>query len=264
MSSPKYSSLSDQQKIDLINKQYLINKKSFADIALEYNTYANKIRRDALKLGIQIRDKSEAQANALKTGKHKHPTKGSVRDASTKSKIGLSVMKSWDNMDAQSLEARKQKSKQAWQAMDEDQKENIIASANQAVRKSSKSGSKLEKFLLQELLAHGFMVEFHKEQILSNTKLQIDLFLPTMNIAIEVDGPSHFLPVWGEDVLARNQKYDKKKTGLIIGKGLSLIRIKQLHDYSQSRATIVYDKLIRAIEEMKNTQGKTIEIEDSL
>jgi very-short-patch-repair endonuclease len=261
---PKYNKLSDQQKIALINEQYLVQKKSFADIASECGTYANKIRRDAKKLGIPIRDKSAAQINALQTGKHKHPTKGLSRDEITKSKIGLSVMKSWDDMDQQTLDARKHKSKLAWQALDDDQKENIIASANQAVRKSSKTGSKLEKFLLQKLLEDGFVVEFHKEQILSNTKLQIDLFLPTMNLAIEVDGPSHFLPVWGEDVLARNQKYDKKKTGLIIGKGLSLIRVKQIHDYSQSRASIVYTKLINAIKDIKNSNEKTIEIEDSL
>lgn len=259
-----YNKLSDTQKLKIIHKEYIEQKKSFADIAGNYNTYANKIRRDAKKLGIQIRDKSEAQINALSTGKHKHPTKGKKRETDVKNKIGLSVMKSWDGLDKDKLKERKQKSKKAWQSMNNDVKANIIASANKAVRQSSKVGSKLEKFLLRQLLDGGYVVEFHKEQILSNTKLQIDLFLPTMNIAIEVDGPSHFLPVWGQDALDRNQKYDKKKTGLIIGKGLSLIRIKQLHDYSKSRAMIVYDKLIGAIKELKNSQAKTIEIEDNL
>lgn len=262
MSSRKYKSLTEQQKISLIKEQYLVHKKSFADIANEVGTYANKIRRDAKKFGITIRNKSEAQENALKTGKHKHPTKGEKRDENTKVKIGLSVMKAWDDLDDSQLEERKNKSKLAWQSMDDDQKENIIAAANDAVRKSSKLGSKLEKFLLTELLNNGYVVEFHKEQILSNTKLQIDLFLPTMNIAIEVDGPSHFLPVWGDEALARNKRYDQKKTGLIIGKGLSLIRIKQLHDFSKSRSVIVYKRLIDAINTIGNSQGKTIEIED--
>jgi very-short-patch-repair endonuclease len=262
MLSPKYKTLSEQQKIDIINKEYIINKKSFADIAQKLDTYPNKIRRDAQRFGINIRNKSEAQENALKTGKHKHPTKGEKRDDKTKTKIGLSVMKAWDNMTDSQLEERKNKSKLAWEALDDEQKENIITSANNAVRQSSKLGSKLEKFLLNQLLSGGYVVEFHKEQILSNTKLQIDLFLPTMNLAIEVDGPSHFLPVWGEEALQKNQKYDKKKTGLIIGKGLSLIRIKQVRDYSKSRAMIIYEKLINAIENMQYSTGKTIEIED--
>jgi very-short-patch-repair endonuclease len=258
----KYENLNDKQKLDVLTKEYVDNKKSFADIATAYNTYPNKVRRDAKKLGIAIRDKSEAQANALKNGKHSHPTKGKKRSDETKSKIGLSVMNSWDSLSDKELKQRKNKSKLAWQSLDEDHKENMIQSANKAVRESSKLGSKLEKYLLKELLSNGYLVEFHKEQILSNTKLQIDLFLPTIGVAIEVDGPSHFLPVWGEDVLNRNKKYDSKKTGLIIGKGLSLIRIKQTHDYSKTRAGMVYSKLVGAIEELKNTQGKTVEIED--
>jgi hypothetical protein len=58
---------------------YLDDKKSFADIAKEYDTYSNKIRRDAVGFQIPIRDKSDAQKNALKSGKHQHPTKGKER-----------------------------------------------------------------------------------------------------------------------------------------------------------------------------------------
>jgi len=83
-----------------------------------------------------------------------------------------------------------------------------------------------------------------------------------MNIAIEVDGPSHFLPVWGDEVLAKNIKYDQKKTGLILGKGLKLIRIKQTHDFSQARSLGVYEKLIQAISQIKLSNTKSIEIED--
>lgn len=263
MSSLRYSDLSDKDKAKYLQQYYVQDKLSFADIALRFDTYPNKVRRDAQKLGIPIRDKSEAQINALTSGKHKHPTKGQKRDQDVKDKIGLSVMKSWETMSDKELQQRQKKSKLAWEKLDDNQKANIIASANQAVRLSSKTGSKLEKFLLNSLLSDGFVVEFHKEQILSNTKLQIDLFLPILNIAIEVDGPSHFLPVWGDDVLQKNQKYDKKKTGLILGKGLSLIRIKQLSDYSKSRAAIVYKKLLIAIQEIKDNNTKTIEIEDT-
>jgi hypothetical protein len=66
-----------------------------------------------------------------------------------------------------------------------------------------------------------------------------------------VDGPSHFLPVWGEETLQRNIKYDNKKSGLILGKGLVLIRIKQMSDFSPSRAKIIKDELIKTIEQIK-------------
>ena len=262
MSYKNYSSYSDYDKQKLIEKMYVKQKLSFSTIAQELNTYANKIRRDAIKYKIPIRDKSQAQSNALATGAHKHPTKGTQRTETTKSKIGKSVMEAWDNIDEKELARRKRNSKKLWNSLSNDEKQNRLNLANQAVRNSSKTGSKLEHYLLEQLIKDGYKVDFHKEKILSNTKLQIDLFLPTMNIALEVDGPSHFLPVWGDEVLAKNQKYDKKKTGLIIGKGLKLIRIKQTHDFSKSRASILYDKVLKAIKKIDDSKIKSIEVED--
>ncbi len=257
-----YSILSDKDKEKLLKQEYLSNKRSFIDIAEEYGTYANKIRRDAIKFKIPIRDKSEAQKNALSTGKHKHPTKGKERTDSDKQKIGLSVMKSWENLDDKELQSRKNKAKENWDKLSDDMKKYMLHEANLAVRESSKKGSKLEIYLLNALLQNGYKVEFHKEQILSNTKLQIDLFLPSLNIAIEVDGPSHFEPVWGEDVLQKNQKYDNTKTGLILGKKISLIRIKQEKDYSKSRSLLIFQKLERAIQDIKQNNKTYIEIGD--
>lgn len=238
-----YKHLSSQEKEQIIRELYLKKNKSFADIAEQYDTYSNRIRRDAISFKIPIRDKSSAQKNALETGKHKHPTKGKERSAEEKSKIGIGVLNSWDSLDINELEKRRNKSREAWERMDDDSKQNMIRLANQAVRESSKVGSKLEKYILNSLLNDGFKVDFHKEQTLSNTKLQIDLFLPTMNTAIEIDGPSHFLPVWGEDALAKNIAYDQKKQGLIVGKGLVLIRIKQTKDFSKTRSDIIYHRL---------------------
>lgn len=242
-----YNSMSDSEKKKFIITEYEDNKRSFKDIADDLGTYANKIRRDATKYDIKIRDKSEAQKNALDSGKISHPTKGTKRSSETKKKIGLSVLQSWEELSDDELEQRKIKARENWNKLSDDQKQNILREANNAVRQSSKTGSKLELFLLDGLLKNGHFVEFHKEQSLLNTKLQIDLFLPKHNIAIEVDGPSHFEPVWGSDVLSRNQKYDDKKSGLILGKGLFLIRVKQSRDFSNARANIILDDLLSEI-----------------
>jgi hypothetical protein len=259
-----YNTLSDKEKTNLLNKLYVQDKKSFADIASMYGTYANKIRRDAQKFNISIRDKSEAQKNALQTGKHKHPTKGQKRDETTKNKIGIGVMNSWENLSDQQLEQRKQKAKDQWEQLDYDTKINMQELAVKAVRETSKTGSKLEKFIHQSLLDNGYKVEFHKEQSLLTTKLQIDIFLPSINTAIEVDGPSHFEPVWGQDALNRNITYDQKKEGLIIGKGLHLIRIKQTKDFSITRSRIIVEKLLSLLNETckNNSVPQTLTIED--
>lgn len=262
-SKSTYDSLSDKDKNNLLNKLYIQDKISFADIASTYGTYSNKIRRDAKRFNISIRDKSEAQKNALKTGKHKHPTKGKQRDESTKNKIGRAVMNSWDNLSNQELEDRRQKSKEKWDQLDYDTKISMQELAIKAVRETSKTGSKLEKFIHKKLLSLGYQVEFHKEQSLVTTKLQIDLFLPTINTAIEVDGPSHFEPVWGKDSLSRNISYDQKKEGLITGKGWHLVRIKQIKDFSPTRSELIVEKLIPILDICKNNKTpQKISIED--
>ena len=261
-----YSNLNDKEKKALLIKYYHEDQKSFADIATILGTYSNKIRRDATRLGLSIRSKSEAQKNALNTGKHKHPTKGTQRSEQTKDKIGMGVLQAWESMDEDALDQRKQKIRENWNALSEDERNNLISIANNAARQASKVGSKLERFLLEKLMSSGFQVDFHKEQSLVNTKLQIDLFIPNINVAIEVDGPSHFLPVWGEEALAKTITYDAKKQGLILGKGLVLIRIKQSKDFSKSRATLIYDKLLTIIKAINSRfpdpDNRTFNIED--
>lgn len=254
-----YQHMTETDKKLFIHKEYIINNKSFKTIAESVQSYANKIRRDAIKYGIQIRNKSEAQSNAIKTGTHKHPTKGTKRDKETKLKIGKSVMKQWLELDPQELNRRKDMARKNWESLDKDVKENILDKANKAVRESSKTGSKLEKFILNKLVGSGHRVDFHKEQVLANTRLQIDLFLPTMNLAIEIDGPSHFDNIWGDIALKRNKQYDQKKSGLITGKGFSLIRIKQISDFSETRATVLWDKLKELVKSYDSP--KSIDIE---
>lgn len=253
MLSKNYNKLTDTEKKKILTEYYIKQKLSFGDIAVRTNTYANKIRRDAQKLNIPIRSKSEAQKNALCSGKHKHPTKGKHRDSATKAKIGLKVLDSWASLSKEELASRKAKSKEQWENMSATQKQNMQHAANSAVRNSAKTGSKLEKFLYKALLSDGYKVDFHKEQMLSNTKLHIDIFLPTMNMAIEVDGPSHFQPVWGQEALKKNQKYDNKKNGLLIGKGIKILRIQQKKDFSNARATLIYEKMISSIDKLYKT-----------
>ncbi len=266
MKNTKYNNMSEEQKKEVIENLYVKQKLSFANIAQQFNTYPNRIRRDAQKFDILIRNRSDAQKNALQTGVSKHPTEGKCRSDEEKKSIGLSLHKNWENQSKGQRAERSKKAKIKWDAMTQNQKQNMLTAAHQAIRESSKTGSKLEKFLLSKLIEKGYKPEFHKEQILSNTKLQIDLFVPRLNTAIEVDGPSHFESVWGDESLARNKKYDEKKNGLIIGKGMKLVRIKQLHDFSKARAEMIFSKLDKVLSDIKNGKvsfsKKIIYIED--
>lgn len=259
-----YKELSDKEKKHIIQDLYENKSKSFAEIAEQYKTYANKIRRDAIKYEIKIRSKSEAQKIALDNGKVSHPTKGKNRTQEEKNKIGMGVYRSWQNADEKTIQERKQKSAEHWKSIDKEKKEYMLTEANKAVRLASKTGSKLERFFLQKLIDCGYKVDFHKKQALGITNLEIDLFLPTINVAIEVDGPSHFEDIWGSENLKRNKKYDNKKTGLILGKGWYLIRVKQDKDFSKSYANVLYNKLYNKIQSIENSSTSDDKIKEIL
>lgn len=202
-------------------------------LAEKFNTYPNKIRRILKKHGVQLRSKGEAQKIALEEGRTLHPTKGKEMKASTKLKISEAQGELWDNMTDKQRQERIENGHESWNKKTATEREALIRKAHEGVQEASRTGSKLEHYVLQELTKAGFMVDFHKEHWLQNHRLQIDLFVPELRAAIEVDGPSHFKPVWGIDNLIKNQKADRQKTGLILGQGLVLIRIKQEKKISQ-------------------------------
>lgn len=209
---------------------YSDQNKSTYEIAEMMNTYPNKIRRILIKNGVELKDKSEAQKNAIQTGKAKHPTLGKKRTHEEKLHISSGIKKYWDNMDDKTYDDKVKKSKERWENMSENDKHKMLDSAIKAIQVAGKEGSKLEKFLYNEISSAGFRVEYHKKYLIQNENLEIDMYIPEIKTIIEVDGPSHFLPIWGEEKLSKQIKADYNKTGLILSKGMVILRIKNLSD----------------------------------
>jgi very-short-patch-repair endonuclease len=248
-----YSNYDDNEKKKFLLKEYIDNQKSFSEIAKQVGTYTNKIRRDAKRLGVISRDRSQAAKIALKTGRSIHPTKDKKLSEEIKIKISESQGKVWDSLSDEDRLKRSQIGKESWDNRSEKEKKYVIEKGAEAIREAARTGSRLEKFLLYELTKRSFEVQFHKEHLLKNQRLQIDLFVPKLRVAIEVDGPSHFKPVWGEENLERNQRSDRQKTGLILGQGFVLIRIKQDKRISQRYFRRVLDSLVEELEKIKKS-----------
>ena len=215
-----------------------------------------KIRRILRKNGIALRSKSEAQKNALKKGRASHPTKGKTQSDATRRKISDSQGMVWDDMSDEERQKRSDNGKDAWNKKSEEEKNQLIRKAQDAIRESSKIGSKMERFLLQRLTEEGLRVDFHKDHWLRNQQLQVDLFIPALRTAIEVDGPSHFKPVWGMDNLIKNQRADRQKTGLILESGLVMIRIKQERKLSQRYKREVEHDLFELLNSIRDKYPK--------
>jgi very-short-patch-repair endonuclease len=239
-----------------IVKLYNSGNYSTYELAEKFETYPNKIRRILRKNGIALRSKSAAQKNALKKGRASHPTKGKTQSTATRRKISDSQGRIWDDMSDEDRQKRSDNGKDAWNKKSEEEKNQLIRKAQDAIRESSKIGSKMERFLLQRLTEEGFRVDFHKDHWLRNQQLQVDLFLPEFRAAIEVDGPSHFKPVWGMDNLIKNQRADRQKTGLILGSGLVMIRIKQEKKLSQRYQREVENGLFKLLKRIKEKYPK--------
>lgn len=212
-----------------IVKLYTAYNKSTYEIAELFKTYPNKIRRVLLKHGVSLKDKSEAQKNALKSGTATIPTQGKTRSKEEKLKISSSLKKRWDNLDDETYNVYVERARDRWNKMTEREKEKLKNNSFKSIREASKNGSKLENFIYYELLSHGYSVLKH-QNLLPNKNLEVDLYLPELKAIIEVDGPSHFLPIWGEEKLHKQIKSDQDKTGLILSKGFVILRIKNLSD----------------------------------
>lgn len=212
----------------MLLEEYVKKKRSTYELAEGLGTYANLIRRALLAHGIKLRTKQAAQKAALKTGRHAHPTEGTHRPPATKERISTSVSRNWQGLGEEERARRAKMSKDQWEAMTEDEKERLRKMAAQGLRQAALHGSKLEKFLLIYLKASGYEVGWHREFLISSEEMHVDLYMPALKIAIEVDGPSHHYPIWGEEHLAKNIAADNRKTGLLLQSGLVVIRVKHL------------------------------------
>src|SRR5690606_2664981 len=78
------------------------------------------------------------------------------------------------------------------------------------------------------LVEKGYSVVQHKTNLIANSKLEVDMYLPVLKTVIEIDGPAHFAPIWGEKSFKRHVRSDAEKIGLLTEEGYYLIRVKNL------------------------------------
>jgi very-short-patch-repair endonuclease len=251
---------------EYIIDQYVNQKKSTYEIAQDIGTYPNKIRRTLNTLGVDLRDRSSAQTVAIETGRHEHPTRGKKRTEAEKIAISNGMSHFWDNMEETERERRSKISKEQWASMSEEDKANLRRLAAEAVRKASKEGSKIEKFICEGLTGAGYDVIFHKKGLIPNENMEVDLFVPGIKTAIEIDGPAHFLPIWGEESLQKHIRADAQKAGMLINRGYVVLRVKNLiKNISQKRMRDILNQVIGELSKIENkfpSQSKRlIEIE---
>lgn len=222
--------------------EYITNQKSAQQIAGENNTYTLRVIRLLKKYGIPQRDRSASLELSHKKGNRKAPFEDGMPDE-IKAKIGITSESKWD-------EARKERQaermRQKWEGIPEEEKVETLKKLQRGLSKSSRMGSKLEKALEIYLVNQGYVCEPHKN-LLQNDKLEVDLYLPALRTVVEINGPSHYTPIWGEEALAKQQKADQEKRGLLLTSGFRLVNIRVLHKTSRTRLNRLVKELEKAI-----------------
>lgn len=230
-------------------QMYNDNDKSTYEIAKELDTYPNKIRRILLKNGHELKGRSEAQRVALETGRSKHPTAGKKRTDEERVSISQSLVDYWDKMSDKERGRRVELAKSNWGNMSDKQKEEMRAKGIAAIRTAASEGSKLEKFFQKRIEEAGYSVQTHK-MLIAAENLEIDLYIPTLKTIIEVDGPSHFLPIWGDEKLQKQVNADLRKSGVLLSKGYVVIRVKSLGQESLAKKEQLIESVLTHIYEI--------------
>lgn len=206
---------------DWLAAQYGGERRSIADLAAELNASAYSVRQALIMHGIERRGRSEAQRQAVESGRHQRELRHSRE---TRERISESVAEHWRGLSPEERGERSRLAAEQWQRMGEEDRRVVRERANEGVRRAAAEGSRAEHFLLNGLREAGHRPEWRPQG------LPADIVLREQRVAVSVHGPAHYLPIWGEAGLQRRMRADDIATAALLGAGFSVVRVKCLLD----------------------------------
>lgn len=125
--------------------------------------------------------------------------------------------------------------------------QSCAATYNNTHKKHGTRKSKLEKWLESKLTEHYPNLEFHfnrKDAINS----ELDIYIPELKLAFELNGIFHYEPIFGEDKLQKIQNNDNRKFQACLEHGIELciIDVSQLKYFKEKNAQ-KYFNIIKTI-----------------
>ena len=238
-----------------VRELYIDQKKSLRAVSKELGVPLATLSRFMKKAGIPMRTKAQAQKNYLKDNDHQ--MKGRKHTDETKKKISSSLGEFWDGLTDEEREEVKRKIgsawKRKWEAMTEQERKLMMEDLSLKAKEAQGQGSRLERFIAEELRKRGYTIEERSVNYTAGKDFEVDLALPVEKIAIEVDGPTHFLPIYGEEHLEKQQERDARKDEQVNAVGMSMLRVR---DDNGPLSQLRIDKIEQAIREIKE-DGRT-------
>jgi len=233
-----------------VRELYLKQGLSMRKVAKALNAPLATLSRFMKKHEITARDKAQAQKNYLKDNDHQ--MRGHKHSVETKKKISSGLGEYWDSLsDGEREEARKRIGagwKRKWAGMSDQERRSMMEDLSSRAKAVQGQGSRLEHFIADELRNRGYVVEERSTNYTAGKSFEVDLALPVEMIAIEVDGPTHFLTPYGEEHLTKQQEKDSRKDDMMNAAGYSVLRVR---DNNGPLSQLRINKIEQAIKEIK-------------
>ena len=232
---------------DYIVEQYTKKNRSTSDIAKEVGTYPVTIARLLRKNGVKTRDHSQAQSiNLVKRG---HPFQGKKRTEQERINISDGIRKNWDALDESKrnkiIEKKRSVAKLFWDNKKEKDKDLIIKNIQSKRVSASWLGSKNENKIAELLFQNGYKILQRTNEYTPGNQFEVDIFLIKEGVAIEVDGPTHFKPLYGQEKLDKVIASDKEKNSILNDSGISVIRmLDKTSKHSRASCVRAYNNIV--------------------
>lgn len=223
---------------------------SVPDLAKEYGTYPLKICRLIRASGGRLRTKSESQKLALETGRAIHPTNGPHFTEEKREQLSEKMHSIYSSFPEEKKKRISEKCRESYHSRSDEEKENLRVLSHAAILRAAREGSKMEHFFFDKLTEEGYTIVFHKKGFILNDNLEIDLLIPSLKVAIEVDGIYHYEDIHGD--LKKVSRKDDEKNGLLLAAGYVVIRIlNDLQNTSLYGLKQKYEVLSAKLQEIK-------------
>jgi hypothetical protein len=131
------------------------------------------------------------------------------------------------------------------------------ASYNNAHKTKGNRRSKLEKWLEEQLTnRYPDLKILYSDKIAINSEL--DIYIPSLNLAFELNGIFHYEPIFGESKLQQIQNNDQRKFQACLEKGIELCIIDTTHqNYFKLSSSQKYLDIITYLVTFKLKASKT-------
>lgn len=77
--------------------------------------------------------------------------------------------------------------------------------------------------------------------------LELDFYIPSLQLAIEINGPAHFKSIYGDESLIRTQRHDLIKQKWCTKNGIRLLTVTDLLNYNIDNSSEIFEKYIDPI-----------------